>query len=288
MKKLKETGKTHKVLIQWGVLFMKKILSVLLLCLLVSSSAWAGKIETITLFDRQTAPDTSVLTGADEEQKARYFPEGKLNGNVLAFLVKMKGRAIVFDTGLPDGRIVAELKKNGLASADVKIILMTHLHRDHYGGLVNAEGKAAFPDADVYVSRAERAYWVDEKKDPNVIHALEQYAGRVHVFDFGDKVLPGVKALDTSGHTPGHTSFMLKSGKEKLLIIGDIIHFPRIQLPLPEVAVRYDVDPAKAIQARKRIFDYAVENRIPMAGMHVPFPGVLRLKKAGAGYEEDL
>ena len=265
---------------------MKKFLAVLLLCLLVSSSAWAGKIETITLFDKQTNPDTSVLTGADPGQIARYLPDGKLSGNILAFLVKIKGRAIVFDAGLPDGKIAAELKKNGLAAGDVKTILMTHLHRDHYGGLVGADGKAAFPNAEVYVSRAERAYWVDEKKDPNVIRALEQYAGRVRVFEFGDKVMPGVKALDTSGHTPGHVSFLLKSGKEKLLIIGDLIHFPRIQLPLPDVAVRYDVDPAKAIQARKRIFDYAIENNIPMAGMHVPFPGMLRLKKAGAGYEE--
>ena len=265
---------------------MNFVFTVLLLCLLVSTSAWAGKIETFTLFDKQTNPDTSVLVGADAAQKAKYLPEGKLKGNVLAFLVKMKGRAIVFDAGLPDGQIAAEPKKNGLAAADVKTILMTHLHRDHYGGLIDAEGRAAFPNATVYVSRPERNYWVNEKKDPNVINALAQYAGRVHVFEFGDKVLPGVKALDTSGHTPGHVSFILKSGKEKLLIIGDLIHFPVIQLPLPEVAVRYDVDPAKAIQARKRIFDYAIENNIPMACMHVPFPGILKLKKAGEGYEE--
>jgi glyoxylase-like metal-dependent hydrolase (beta-lactamase superfamily II) len=263
---------------------MKKLLAVLLLCLLVSSSAWAGGIETITLFDRQTNPDTSLLIGADAEQKAKYYPDGKLDGNILAFFVKMKGRAILFDAGLPDGRITAELKKNGIAAGDVKTILLTHLHRDHFGGLLDAKGNAAFPNADVYVGRAERAYWVDEKKDQNVIRTLAQYAGRVHVFEFGDKVLPGVKALDTSGHTPGHVSFMLKSGKDKLLVIGDLIHFTRIQLPLPEVAVRYDVNPTKAVQARKRIFDYACEKRIPVAGMHVPFPGILRLKKAGAGY----
>ena len=163
----------------------------------------------------------------------------------------------------------------------MKTILLTHPHRDHYGGLVDASGKAAFPNAAVYVSRAERAYWVDEKKDVNVIHALAQYAGRVHEFEPGDKVMPGVKALDTSGHTPGHVSFLLKNGRETLLILGDLIHFPRIQLPLPEVAVRYDVDPDKAVQARKRIFDYACENKIPVAGMHIPFPGTLKLKKTG-------
>lgn len=265
---------------------MKKFFAVLLLCLLVSSSAWAGKMETVTLFDKKSNPDTSILIGANEEQKAKYFPDGKMSGNILAFFVKIKGREILFDTGLPDGQIAAELKKSGRNTGDVKTILLTHLHRDHYGGLVDAEGKASFPNAAVYVSRAERAYWVDEKKDQNVIRALAQYADRIHVFDFGDEVMPGVKALDTSGHTPGHTSFMLKSGKEKLLIIGDLIHFPHIQLPLPEVAVRYDVDPAKAILARKRIFDYVSENRIPVAGMHIPYPGILKIKKAGAGYEK--
>lgn len=268
------------------VFLVKKLFAVLLFCLLVSSSAWAGEIETISLFDKQTTPDFSVLVGADEGQKAKYFPDGKITGNILAFLVKIKGRVILFDTGLPDGQITAELKKNGVAAGDVKTILLTHLHRDHFGGLVNTEGKASFPNAHVYVSRAERSYWVDEKKDLNVIHALAQYEDRVHVFEFNDEVMPGVKSLDTSGHTPGHTSFMLESGKEKLLIIGDLIHFPRIQLPLPEVAVKYDVDPARAIQARKRIFDYAIDNKIPMAGMHMPFPGTFILKKAGAGYEE--
>ena len=264
---------------------MKKLLTVLFLCLLACSSAWAGSIETITLFDKQTSPDTSILIGADAEQKAKYFPDGKMSGNVLAFLVKIKGNEILFDAGLPDGQIAAELKKYGLAAGDVKTILLTHLHRDHYGGLVDAEGKASFPNAAIYVSRAERAYWVDEKKDANVIKALAQYAGRVHEFEPGVKVMPGVKALDTSGHTPGHVSFMLKNGKEKLLIVGDLIHFPQIQLPLPEVAVRYDVDPAKAVQARKRIFDYACENRIPVAGMHISFPGTFNLKKTGEGYE---
>ena len=263
---------------------MKKLLTVLFLCLLVCSSALAGNIESITLFDKQTNPDTSILMGADAEQKAKYFPDGKMSGNILAFLVKIKGNEILFDAGLPDGQIVAELKKNGVAAGDVKTILMTHLHRDHYGGLVDESGKAAFPNAALYVSRAERAYWVDEKKDVNVTNALAQYAGRVHEFEPGVTLMPGVKALDTSGHTPGHVSFLLKNGKEKLLIVGDLIHFPQIQLPLPGVAVRYDVDPDKAVQARKRIFDYACEKKIPMAGMHIPYPGTLKLKKTGTGY----
>ena len=135
---------------------MIKFFAALLFCVCTSVSAWAGNMETVTLFDKQSHPDTSILMGADAEQKAKYFPDGKMEGNVLAFLVKIKGREILFDTGLPDGRIAAELKKNGRTAGDVKTILLTHLHRDHYGGLVDASGKAAFPNAAVYVSRAER------------------------------------------------------------------------------------------------------------------------------------
>ena len=148
-----------------------------------------------------------------------------------------------------------------------------------------ADGTAAFPNAHVYVSKAERTYWVDEVKNANVISALELYAGRVHEFEFGDEVMPGVTALDSSGHTPGHVSFMVEDEEEKLLVIGDLVHFVRIQLPVPEVCVTYDVDPVKAAAARKRIFDLACENGIPVAGMHIPFPGTLRLKKSGGGYE---
>ncbi len=106
------------------------------------------------------------------------------------------------------------------------------------------------------------------------------------MFEPGDEVMPGVKAMDTSGHTPGHVSFMLEDDGQKTLILGDLIHFPSIQLPNPDVAVVFDVDPAKAVQTRRRVFDYVSENNIPVAGMHVPFPGMLKLKKSGTGYEQ--
>ena len=250
------------------------------------SCAFAGGIDITTLLDVQAEETTAVLVSADSEQAAKYFPDGKIYGPVLAFLVRIGGNKIIFDAGLPDGHVAEETRKNGLAPEDVKTILMTHLHPDHFGGLVTPEGKAQFPNANIYVSSVERDYWLDEVKDKDVTHALKQYAGRVHVFGFGDEVMPGVKAMDTSGHTPGHVSFMLEQDGEKMIILGDLIHFPAIQLPIPEVAVVYDVDPAKAVQTRKRVFDYISENNIPVAGMHIPFLGIISIKKAAEGYEE--
>ncbi|MBO5493808.1 MAG: MBL fold metallo-hydrolase [Pyramidobacter sp.] len=263
---------------------MKSVFAAVAMCALVCSCAFAKGVDAVPLFDRSTEADMSKLVGATEEHRAAYFPDGKLQGAILSFLVQVRGSPVVFDAGLPDGHVAAELAKNGLAPADVKTILMTHLHRDHYGGLVAPDGTAAFPNAQIYVSSAERAYWVDQVKNAGVISALDLYAGRVHEFAPGDEVVPGVTALDTSGHTPGHVSFMVEEGGEKLLILGDLVHFVGIQLPVPEVCVTYDVDPAKAAAARRRTFDFAAENAIPVAGMHIPFPGMLKLKKSGGGY----
>ncbi|MBQ9904885.1 MAG: MBL fold metallo-hydrolase [Synergistaceae bacterium] len=248
------------------------ILAVLIAALSFSS---ASAFEIVTLIDRTGTAKTDILLGASEAETAKYYPDGEMPSQVLAFLVKTKGGGILFDTGLPDGRIAEELTKNGLAPEDVRTILLTHLHGDHYGGLVNAEGKAAFPNAEVYVSKPEYDYWVNELKDKKVISALSLYD--VRQFIFGDEVVDGVRAIDTTGHTPGHVSYLVEDDGGKIIIAGDIIHFQTIQLANPEVAVKYDVDPEKAVQSRKFLFGYAAQKKIPVAGMHIIPPGIINL-----------
>ena len=250
-----------------------------------SSVSYASSIEIISLLERQGENDTSLLIGATDEQKAEYLPSGKLNSQILAFYVKIQGREILFDTGLRNGNIAKRLAENNIKPDDVKIILLTHLHGDHYGGLVDSENKAAFPNAEIYLSKIEHDYWINEIKNKDVIDALKLYEKKLHLFDFNDEIFEGVKALDASGHTPGHTVFDIKAGGEELLIVGDIMHFIDIQLPVPDVAVRYDVDPDKAIKSRKKILDYAAENEIQIAGMHITPPGIIKVKKNGSGYK---
>ena len=211
-----------------------------------------------------------------------FTPNGELKSQILAFYVKVNDREILFDTGLRGGNIAKRLAENGVKNSDVKTILLTHLHPDHFGGLVNAEGKATFPNAEVYVSKPEYDYWVNELKNDAVISALKMY--KVNQFAFGDEVVAGVRAIDTSGHTPGHVSYLAESDGEKILIAGDIMHFQIIQLPHPEVAVKYDVDPVKAVQSRKFLLDYAAWKNIPIAGMHIMIPGVISVTKSGEGY----
>ena len=257
---------------------MTKIISALVISIFMASCACAGGLAVTTLIETQGQSDTGLLLNASDSLKAEYFPDGKMPSQILAFWVN----GILFDAGLRAGNIPAELAKNGVAPENVKTILITHLHADHFGGLVDSEGKAAFPNAEVYVSKPEYDYWVSELKNEAVISALKLY--RVNQFAFGDEVVAGVRAIDTSGHTPGHVSFLVESGGDKIIIAGDIMHFQTIQLPHPEVAVRYDVDPVKAVQSRKFLLDYAAWKNIPVAGMHIMIPGIISVTKSGEGY----
>ena len=258
---------------------MFKIFTAVLLAALMVSSAYAS-INAVSLLDVQGESDSGLLIGATDAQKSQYLTDGKLKRQILAFWVN----GVLYDAGLRDGHIVKELAKNGVKTSDVKTILITHLHIDHFGGLADAEGKAAFPGAEVFVSKPEYDYWVNELKHEDIINTLKLY--HVNLFEFGDEVISGVRAMDTSGHTPGHVSYLIESDGEKLIVAGDIMHFPEIQLPVPDVAVRYDVDPVKAVQSRKFILDYAAWKGIPVAGMHITPPGIIKVKKSGDGYEK--
>ncbi len=97
-------------------------------------------------------------------------------------------------------------------------------------------------------------------------------------------LLPGIYAIATYGHTPGHTSFLLESGKEKLLIWGDLAHAMAVQMPHPEISVTYDFDPRQAADIRKKMLEYVSKNNIPIAGMHIAYPAVGKISEKGSGY----
>ncbi|MBR4196077.1 MAG: MBL fold metallo-hydrolase [Synergistaceae bacterium] len=263
---------------------MTRIIFALVLSIFAASCAFAGGLEVLTLVETQGQSDIGLLVGASDSLKAEYFPDGKMPSQILAFWVMAGDNGILFDAGLRAGNIPAELSTKGIDTENVKTILLTHLHGDHFGGLVNAEGRATFPNAEVYVSKPEYDYWVNELKNDAVISALKLY--RVKCFAFGDEVVPGVRAIDTAGHTPGHVSFLVEYDGGKIIIAGDIMHFQTIQLPHPEVTVKYDVDPVKAVQSRKFLLDYAAWKKIPVAGMHIMLPGIISVTKSGDGYEK--
>lgn len=219
---------------------------------------------------------------------------------VNAFLIRGGGRTVLVDAGCGParptvGRLAANLAAAGVAPAEVDAILMTHLHPDHWGGLADAEGRAAFPRAALLLHEEEHAFWLDEAANPPATPArlaafvegsrarLAPYRGRMTLFRQGE-VLPGLTALPLPGHTPGHTGFLVASGGDSLLIWGDIVHVQELQVPRPEVVMAVDVDPAMAEATRRRIFDRAAADRLGVAGMHLHFPAFAHLARDGAGY----
>ncbi|HJC97236.1 MAG TPA: MBL fold metallo-hydrolase [Candidatus Phocaeicola merdavium] len=154
----------------------------------------------------------------------------------------------------------------------MKYVYLTHFHHDHIGGMLNGDS-AVFANAEVYASKAEYDGWMamDADKKAEVEKLAEAYKNRLHFFEFGD-TLPGkVVALKAVGHTPGHTVY--QAGK--LLIIGDLIHGAALQLRHPEICASFDMNQEEAIQSRTQFLQYAKENGLTLAGMHLPAPAFM-------------
>jgi glyoxylase-like metal-dependent hydrolase (beta-lactamase superfamily II) len=221
--------------------------------------------------------------------------------SINAFLVRTKAGAVLIDTGAggnlgpTSGWLVRNLAAAGLAPTDIVAILLTHMHPDHSAGLTNMQtGKAIYPNAELVMHEAELRYWLD---DAELARASERtkpffegsrvqiapYKARTRLFSTGE-VMPGIFAMPIPGHTPGHTGYVISSGGEQLLIWGDVVHIPEIQIPLPDAGTYYDVDYEQARQTRKRIFDQAVSDRLLVAGMHLHYPGFHQLAREGDGY----
>lgn len=241
-----------------------------------------GGMEVVALLDAgNRGPDRpELLIGLSQPDRDKYLKPGSMANSINVFVVKMGGKTLMFDTGLGvgKGQLQGSLAKAGLSPSDIDDVVITHFHGDHVGGLVD-NGKPAFPRATLHLGRLEVDKW-----DPKGLGFIPVYGDKVKKFELGDEVAPGVKSVAAVGHTPGHTAFLLENGGGRLLIVGDAVHFTNIQLPLPDVAVTYDTDPVQAVAARKKLFDFAVAENLPIAGMHIAFPGMGTLAKEGTGY----
>ena len=257
------------------------------LSLLISSTCFSESIDTTTpittigigefeihiLSEGDRPGKIEVLLNPNPENLAKYLPEGKYTSAVNAFLIITPDKKILIDTGLGK-QLPNQLEKLAITPEEIDIILLTHLHGDHIGGLIK-NGEKRFPNAQIYLSQKEWDYW----KDKNPALVLAPYASQMNLFDPSNlnaeliPLLEGITGIATYGHTPGHTSFLIENQHEQLLIWGDITHAMAIQIPFPDQAVTYDLDPIQAIASRKAVFKFVSDNTIPIAGAHIAYPG---------------
>lgn len=255
-----------------------------------------GEATIWAIADSISERDLSVFPTDTPDIAQKYVPEGKTPTAIMVFLIKFGDHLILVDTGLggPASYMLPGLEQAGFAPEDVTAVLLTHYHGDHIGGLLNDDDKV-FPNAKIYSSQKEQVYWLDydtmlanPARRGNFELArkvFEVYAEDNKVFDFNKNVLPGIKALDAGGHTPGQAVFLLESNGEKLLLWADLTHAAALQFPRPGINASYDMNPEQAAQARLRYMEMAAADNLIIAGAHLPFPGVGRvLKNADGGF----
>ena len=231
--------------------------------------------------------NAGTFPSADPEAVKTYMPDGSAPASMTTIILLSEEDTVLFDTGLGSEAWSKKLTENSVMPENVKLILITHFHGDHIGGLLQEDARR-FPNAKVLASKLEY-----ESGLPPKIKAA--YGQDFATFNFDDEVFANasvkVKALDAVGHTPGHTVFLIESkkeSKERFLVIGDLLHAAALQFPVPEACASFDRDKDGAIAARKRVLDFAAQEKIPVGGMHLPPPSWGKVKKEGNGYSFEL
>jgi glyoxylase-like metal-dependent hydrolase (beta-lactamase superfamily II) len=250
--------------------------------------------ELIAVKDKDNNMSKSVLLKPDAAIVKKLMPEENVAASINTFILKTNNKNILFDAGLGSGNggnMLNNMKKQGIKPKDIDIVYLTHMHGDHIGGLIN-KGKRVFPKAIVYVSKVELDYWLgpDNKRPPlaeTVKNVQKAYGDDLKTFSWNDKAaIDEIKIIKAIGHTPGHTVYEINIENEKILIVGDIIHNLIVQMADTSISTRYDVDPVQAAKTRKAILDYAVKNKIKIAGMHIPFSGIGSVKAGKGSFDE--
>lgn len=265
-----------------------------------------GDFEVTALLDGYLQIGPELILGYEEEtasrlRKAAFIDNAALTGPVNAYLVNTGEKLVLIDAGTSGslgptlGYLGKALDAAGVAADQIDAVLITHMHPDHLFGVLTPAGEKMFPNAELLLPEADNVFWFDdaalnaspEQFKPFFLGArksADAYKSRQTLFNPGKEILPGITARALPGHTPGHVGFVLESNGERLIIAADVIHATAYQFEHPEWGIAFDIDPAQAVETRKKFFDEVATDRVMFAGAHIPFPGFGYLAKEGEAY----
>lgn len=270
-----------------------------------------GRLECVVVSDGQPSPPweppldsyfTPDVGVAEEELRAAAAGRSTLTCGYNCLFVRTPDGLAVVDTGLGAsflgygeyieplvGKLEDGMVGAGFSRADLAAVIFTHLHQDHSRG-ATWSGEVRFPAATAYAHATEVAFWSGPielpSAEPHVEAAraaIREFGDRLRPFEHDAELLPGVRAIDAAGHTPGHTAVLLESAGERLLCVGDTFYDP-LQMTHPEWPTLWDLDRPSSVASRRRILEWAADERLLLHAYHLPFPGLGRVNRHGTTF----
>ncbi len=214
--------------------------------------------------------------------EANFIPTTAAQFFFTPTVVRAGDDVVLFDTGLNAAGISAPLASAGILPEDVTVVVITHMHGDHIGGLTDDDGTPTFPNARYITGQVEYDAWAKQDND-NFKAKVQPLAEKMEFIGDGGSVVSGITGMAAFGHTPGHMTYMLESGGRQLVLMADMANHYVWSLGYPEWEVKFDMDKAKAAETRKRMFDMFTADKIPFVGYHMPFPGMGYSEARGEG-----
>lgn len=228
-------------------------------------------------------------------QEAYHLPSDHIPMDLNPVVVNTGNKLILIDAGMGRssqmfgpflGRLTENMRASGIEPEDIDAVLMTHLHPDHSFGLIQPDGSAAFANADLYCTEADWSEWTDaanvtrnDFRGPwteGTLAAVAPYRDRLHLFQPGDELFPGVSTFSVAGHAAGMCAYIFESQGEKVVFTGDVCHHQVYDLYHPEwfFHMDYDTNPQQGAEAKAAILAKTVVEGIRFHGYHFPFPGL--------------
>ncbi len=248
-------------------------------------------------------PSKLFFVNAPEERLAhalrrRDIDPGRWEHHVTVYLclvIDTGEHQVLVDTGAGDtapttGKLIPNLRREGVSPEDVDTVILTHGHPDHIGGNIDTRGRPAFPNARYIMHKEEWDFWASEpdlmelRIDDHIRGILLKAArdnlppiqDRLVLVDHEREVVPGIRVVSAAGHTPGHIALIVSSHDEQLLVISDAFLHP-IHIERPEWCAAVDLSPDEAMAARRRLLDLASSQRTLVHAFHFPLPGLGRV-----------
>ena len=275
-----------------------------------------GSIEVTVVVDginRMPVTDGFVLNAKKDEVNAAlaaafmekdvfigpYNPIVVNTGAKLALIDTGTGEAAYRDTQGMNGQFLTNLAAAGIDANTIDTVIISHYHGDHINGLLRIDNSLAFPNAEILVPAPEHKYWMDDGEMSrastprieglfkNVRRVMRgEVLKRLRTYEWNQDVIPGVMAVGTPGHSPGHTNHIINSGASKVYVQGDLTHAPFLFVRNPGWHAFYDQDPIQAEAMRRKVYDMLVAEKMPVQGFHYPFPALAHVEKTATGYRE--